>query len=118
MVVGGCIPPESFGVVQQGDTSQGGRAVIISCGGSLDVVGVEGPEAVGTDGGAVELVAGMVEVAHADLAEVPRMVVVVEYTVVVHASNVIVAFGVLSIFPNADRRRHCRRCPLDRKTHV
>ena len=41
---------------------------------------------------------GVVEVAHADLAEVPRMVVVGEHTVVVHASGVIAASGVLSIF--------------------
>ena len=68
---------------------------------------------VGIDGGAVELVAGTVEVAHADLAEVPRMVVIVEHTVVVHASDVIAASGVLSVLPDAGHHRRCRRrhCP-------
>ena len=51
----------------------------------------------------------LVEVAHADLAGVPRMVVIVEHAVVVHAS------GVLPILPYAGRRccRRRRRCPLN-----
>ena len=94
---------------------QGGRVVIISYGGILDVVGVEGPEAIGTDGGAIELVAGTVEVVHADLAGVPRMVAVVEHTVVAHAFGTIAASGVSPIFLDAGRRRCCccLRCPLD-----
>ena len=109
-LAGECILPENFEVVEWGDTGQGGRVVVISCGGFLDVVGVEGPEAVGTDGGTVELVEGAMEVAHADLAKVPRMVVVGENTVVVHASGVIAASEVLPILPDARRRCSCRHC--------
>ena len=56
-----------------------------------------------------------VEVAHADLVEVSRTVVVVEHAVVVHASEVIAASGVLSILPDVGRRcrRRRRRCPLN-----
>ena len=99
----------------RGDTDQRGKAFVTSCGGILDVVGAEGPEAVDVDGGAVELVAGMVEVAHADLAEVPRTVVVVEHTVVVHASGTIAASRILSVLPDAGHRRYCHRrhCPLN-----
>ena len=109
-MVGECVPLENFRVVERGDTDRGGRVVVISCGRFLDVVRVEGPEAVGTDGGAVELVVGMVKVVHVDLAEVPRMVVVVEHTVVVHASGVIAASGVLLIFLDTGRRCRCRHC--------
>ena len=84
-----------------------GRVVVISCGGFLDVVGVKGPEAVDIDDGIVELVAGAVEVAHADLAEVPRMVIVGENMVVVHASGITTATGVLLVLLEASRR--CRR---------
>ena len=59
---------ENFGVARRGDTGQEGRAVVISHDGILDAVGAERPEVVGVDGGAVELVAGTVEVTHADLA--------------------------------------------------
>ena len=109
------ILPKNFGVVERDDTSQGRRVVVISCGGFLDIVGVEGPETVDTDSGAVELVAGTVEVAHTDLVEVPRMVVVVEHTMVVHASGVIAASEILSVLPDAGHRRRCRRrrCPLN-----
>ena len=112
---GEVILPENFGAARWGDTDQEGRAAVISHDGILNAVGVEGSEAVGVDGGAVELVAGMVEVVHADLAEVPRMVVVVEHTVVVHASDAIAASGVLSVLPDAGHRRCCRRrrCPLN-----
>ena len=110
-----CILLENFEAVERGDTGQGGRVTVTSCGGFLDVVGVEGPMAVNTDSGTIELIAGVVEVAHADLVEVPRMVVVRENTVVVHASGVTAASGVLSILPDVGRRRHCRRrrCPLN-----
>ena len=67
--VGEAILSVNFGVARWGDTGQEGRAVVISHDGILDAVGVERPEAVGVDGGAVELVAGTVEVTHADLAE-------------------------------------------------
>ena len=69
---------------------------------------------VGADGGTVELVVGAVEVAHADLVEVPRMVVVGENTVAVHASSVTTASGVFSVLPDAGCRCRCRcsRRPL------
>ena len=89
------IPPENFGVAERGDTDQGGRVVITSCGRILDVIGAEGPEVVSADGGVVELVAGMVEVAHADLTRIPRMVVVVEHMAVAHVSGAIAASGVI-----------------------
>ena len=77
-------------------------------------VGVEGPEAVGADSGTVELITGAVEVAHADLVRVPRMVVVGENTVVVHASGVTAATGILPVLLEAGRRcrRRRRRRPL------
>lgn len=46
------------------------------------------PELVDVDDWAVELVAQLVEISHADLAEVPRMVLVKEDAVVVHTSGV------------------------------
>ena len=96
-------------------TGQEGRAIITSCGGILDVVEAEGPEAVGADGGAVKLVMGMVEVAHADLARVPRTVVVVEHMVVVHASDAIAASGIPPVLLEAGRRHRCccLHCPLN-----
>ena len=111
--IGEGVPPENFGVVEWGDTDQAGRVVVTSCGGILDIVGAEGPEAVGADGGTVELIAGMVEVAHADLAGVPRTVVVVEHTVVAHAFDAIAASGVPPVLLEAGHRRCCRclRCP-------
>ena len=100
--------PENFEVVERGDTGQGGRVAVISCGGFFDVVGIEGPKVVGIDGGTVELVAEAVEVAHADLAKVPSTAVVGEHTVVVHASGIIAASRVLSVLP--DTGHCCRRC--------
>ena len=102
------VPPENFGVAERGDTDKGGRAVVTSHGGILDVVRAEGPEAVGTADGAVGLVAGMVEVAHADLARTPRTVVVVEHTVVAHISSAIAASGVTLVLLETGRRRRCR----------
>ena len=109
------VPPENFRVAEWGDTGQVGRVIITRCGKILDVIEAEGPEAVGADGGVVELLAGMVEVAHADLTEVPRMVVVVEHTVVVHAFGAIAASEVPPILLDAGRHRRCRslRCPLN-----
>ena len=78
------VPLENFRVAERGDIGQGGRVDVTSCGGILDVVGVEGLEAVGADGGVVELIAGTVEVAHADLIGTPRMVVVMEHMAVAH----------------------------------
>ena len=75
--VGEVILPANFGVARRGDTSQEGRAVVISHDGILDAVGVERPEAVGVDSGAVELVAGTVEVTHADLAGASQVAAVV-----------------------------------------
>ena len=53
---------------------------------------------------------GAVEVAHADLVEVPKMVVVGEHTVVVHASDIIAASGVLPVLPDTGHRCRCHRC--------
>ena len=107
--------PKNFGVAERGDTGQGGGAVVTGRGGILDVVGAEGPEAVGVDGGAVELVAGTVEVAHADLAGTPRTEVVMEHTVVAHIFGAIAASGVTLVLLETGRRRRCRclRCPLN-----
>ena len=112
-ITGEGIPSENFGVAKRGDTGQGGRVVVTSCDKILDVVGVEGPEAVGTDGGTVELVVGMVEVAHDDLAGVPRTMAVMEHTVVAHASGAIATSGVPPVLLDAGRRHRCRclRCP-------
>ena len=109
------IPPENFRVAERGDTDKGGRAVVTSRGEILDVVGAEGPEAVGADGGAVKLVAGMVEVAHADLAGTLRTVVVMEHSVMAHISGAIAASGVTPVLLETGRRRHCRCIcyPLD-----
>ena len=82
--VGKGILPENFGVARRGDTGQEGRAVVTSCGGILDAVGAEGPEAVGVDGGAAKSVAGTVEVAHADLAGAFWVVAVVEHSEIEH----------------------------------
>ena len=60
------ILPTNFGAVRRGNTGQEGRIDVTSHDGILDAVGAKGPETV--DGGAVELVAETVEVAHADLA--------------------------------------------------
>ena len=76
-VVGEVILPANLGVARRGDTGQEGRIDVISHDGILDAVGAERPEAVGVDGGAVELVAGTVEVTHADLAGASRAAVVV-----------------------------------------
>ena len=75
--VGEVILPANFEVARRGDTGQEGRAAVISHDGILDAVGAERPEAVGVDGGAVELVAGAVEVTHADLAGASRVAAVV-----------------------------------------
>ena len=75
------ILPENFGVARWGDTGQEGRIDITSHDGILDVVGGERPEAVCVDGGAVELVAGTVEVTHADLAGASRVAAVVSPSV-------------------------------------
>ena len=104
------ILPKNFGVVERGDTDQGGRVVVISCGGFPDIVGVEGPEAVGVDGGAVELVAGTVEVAHADLAGAFWTAVTTEYSVMMHISGATVAPRVTPVLLETGLRRRCR-CP-------
>ena len=103
-----CVPPENFGVAKRGDTDQEGRVVVTNCGGIFDVIGADGPEAVGADGGAVELVAGTVEVAHANLTGTPRMMVVVEHMAEAHVSGAIAASGVISVLLETGRRRRCR----------
>ena len=75
--VGEAILPANLGAVRRGDTGQEGRIAVLSHDGILDAVGAERPEAVGVDGGAVELVAGTVEVTHADLAGASRVAAVV-----------------------------------------
>ena len=65
------------------------------------------PEPLDVDRGAVELVAELVEVAHADLAEVARVVLVEEDAVVVHASGVTATSRVLPVLADAAvPRRH------------
>ena len=108
--VGKGILPENFGVARRGDTGQEGRAVVTSCGGILDAVGAEGPEAVGADGGAVELVAGTVEVAHADLAGAFWVVAVVGHSEMRHISGVATASEVTPVLLETGLR-YCRRCP-------
>ena len=109
------ILPENFGVARRGDTGQEGRAVVASCGEILDVVGAEGSEAVGVDDGAVKLVAGMVEVGHADLAETLWTVVVAERLVIAHISGAAAASGVTPILLETGLHRRCRcpDCPLE-----
>ena len=109
------ILPENFGVARRSDTSQEGRAVVASCGGILDVVGAEGPEAVGVDDGAGKLVAGMVEVAHADLAGTLWTVVVTEHLVMAHISGAAAASGVTPVLLEIGLHRRCRcpDCPLE-----
>ena len=102
------ILPENFGVARRGDISQEGRAVVTSCGGILDVVGAEGSEAVDVNGGAVKLVAGTVEVVHADLVGMPRTAVVMGHSVMVHISDAIAVPGVTSVLLETGRRRRCR----------
>ena len=104
------ILPENFGVARRGDTGQEGRAVVTSCGGILDAVGAEGPEVVGVDGGAAKSVAGMVEVAHADLAGIFWVEAVVEHSETEHISGVTAASKVtLALLETG--LRHCCRCP-------
>ncbi|KAK2983338.1 hypothetical protein RJ640_016076 [Escallonia rubra] len=55
------------------------------------------PEPLDVDHGAVELVAEAVEVAHADLAEVARVILVEENAVVVHATGVSAPAGMLTV---------------------
>uniref|UniRef100_A0A7N0T5V7 Uncharacterized protein n=1 Tax=Kalanchoe fedtschenkoi TaxID=63787 RepID=A0A7N0T5V7_KALFE len=57
----------------------------------------ERPQLVDVDDRAVELVAKLMEVAHADLAEVSGMVLVEEDAVVVHASSVTAPSGMLTV---------------------
>ena len=107
--------PKNFGVARRGDTGQEGRAVVTSCGRILDVVGAVGPEVVGIDGGAVKLVAGMVEVAHADLAGAFWTAAVTEHSVMAHISGATAASRVTPILLETGLRRCCRcpYCPLE-----
>ena len=57
----------------------------------------ERPELVDVDDGAVELVAKLVKVPHTDFTEIPRMVLVEEDPVVVHASGVTATAGMLAV---------------------
>ena len=108
--VGKGVLPENFGVARRGEIGQEGRAVVTSCGGILDAVGVEGPEAVGIDGGAAKSVAGMVEVAHADLAGAFWVAAVVEHSEMEHISGVTAASKVTPALLETGLR-HCCRCP-------
>ncbi|KAK2989739.1 hypothetical protein RJ640_030232 [Escallonia rubra] len=65
-----------------------------------DLLRDHGPEAFDVDDGAVELVAEAVEVAHADLAEVARMVLVEEDAVVVHTTGVSPPARMLAVLPD------------------
>ena len=107
--VGRCVSPEDLEVAELGDTDRGSEVVAMSNGGLLDIVGDEGPKAIDVDGEMVELVVEAVEVVHADLAEVPGMVLVGEDAVVVHASDVTAATRVPPVLLEAGRhRRRCR----------
>ena len=108
--VGEGVLPENFGVARWGDTGQEGKAVVTSCGGILDAVGAEGPEAVDVDGWAVKLVAGTVEVAHADLAGAFWMAAVAEHSEMEHISGVTAASKVTPALLEIGLR-HCCRCP-------
>ena len=107
---GKVILPENFGVARRGDTGQEGRAVVTSCGGILDAVGAEGPEAVGVDGGAVEFVAGTVEVAHADLVGAFWVAAVAEHSEMEHIFGITVASKVTPALLETGLH-HCCRCP-------
>merc|ERR1712244_25600 len=61
----------------------------------------ERPQGVHVDGGAEELVLRLVEVPHANLSKVTRMVFVKVDSVVVHASSVTTATRVLPVLANA-----------------
>ena len=63
----------------------------------LHVLGDERPELVDVDDGAVELVAELVEVPHTDFSKIPRVVLVEEDPVVVHASGVSATSRVLAV---------------------
>ena len=108
--VGEVILPTNFGVARRGDTGQEGRAAVISHDGILDAAGAEGPEAVDVNDGAVELVAGMVEVAHADLAGAFWVVAVVGHSEMRHVSGVATASEVTPVLLETGLR-YCRRCP-------
>ncbi|KAL8037767.1 hypothetical protein ABFS82_11G059700 [Erythranthe guttata] len=62
-----------------------------------DILWNHRPELLDVDNGAVELVSELVEVAHTDLPEVSGMVLVEEDAVVVHASGVSSASGMLAV---------------------
>lgn len=59
------------------------------------------PELFDVDDGAEELVAQLVEVSHSDLAEVTRMILVEQNAVVVHASGVTSASGMLAMLADS-----------------
>ena len=108
--VGEAILPANLGAARRGDTGQEGRAVVISHDGILDAVEAERPEAVGVDGGAVELVAGTVEVTHADLAGASWVASVVVHSEMGHVSGVATAPEVATVLLETGLR-YCRRHP-------
>ena len=108
--VGEVILPANLRAARRGDTGQEGRIDVISHDGILDAVGAERPEAVGVDGGAVELVVGTVEVAHADLAGAFWVVAVVGHSEMRHISGVATASKVTPVLLETGLR-YCRRCP-------
>ena len=108
--VGEVILPANLGAAKRGDPGQEGRIDVISHDGILDAVGAERPEAVGVDGGAVELVAGTVEVTHADLAGVLRTAAIVVHSEVRHISDVATIPEVATVLLETGLR-YCRRCP-------
>ena len=108
--VGEAILHANLGAARRGDTGQKGRIVVTSHDGILDAIGAERPEAVGVDGGAVELVAGTVEVTHADLAGASRVAAVVVHSEMRHISGVPTAPEVATVLLETGLR-YCRRCP-------
>lgn len=49
----------------------------------------------------MELVTELVEIPHPNFTEIPRVVLVEEYPVVVHSSGISASSGVLTVFPDA-----------------
>jgi hypothetical protein len=77
------------------------RGRLLAVGLLLDGLRHERPQLVHVHNRAVELIHGLVEVAHTDLAEVPWMVLVEENAVVVHTSGVTAPSRMLAVLADA-----------------
>ncbi|EXB82531.1 hypothetical protein L484_027707 [Morus notabilis] len=67
----------------------------------LDLLRNHGPELVDVDDRAVEFVTELVEIPHTDLAEVARVILVEEDSVVVHTTGVTATTGVLPVLADS-----------------